>query len=295
MRAWLYIIFCLLTLSCSEVVTPEKFTVNNIEFAMQMVDENSSSDTPYPISEGTKMGLFVNEIIYEDGQVKNLSVMRNREYINNGGVIKGDTVYLNKKKNYRIWSYAPFSNRILEGGAKIEFSHNRDIVWAYTNYPISGGSALLNRVDLEFKHLTSQVQFELIDNRDEYTSNKYPFDLRSFEVTGFSAKNFLILNEGRVERGETVDSIKINSEITPVCFVASGGICRYFVKVVIPGRQPYVMDSLVVNSVIDYNFLPGHSYYLKLNVNSEELTIKSDIVDWVVVDADDLIINPNNR
>jgi len=231
------------------------------------------------------LGVFVNIIKTNEGNDVNQQIINNIKYVFKNDLFKGEQLYLNKQNRYKIISYYPYveSHKIIDG--IIEYPHGTDIMWASNTFP---SEDFLNKIPLNYSHLTTQTQFSIIDTRDPVSKYRYPIEGMKFEITGFPKSCKLNINDGTVQRGIVDPTIIINQQNVPLCFVASPDATNLYIKITIPARAPYYTGNQIISSSFLYRFLPGHSYDLALNMSINSIDVNVNIIDWSPIDTGDL-------
>jgi hypothetical protein len=239
-------------------------------------------------SEILSTGVFVNEIVSEPLNVPlEVPVVGNMPFFNKDGLMTGDKLYLDKKKRYNIRAYAPFVEGINARALTIPFEHGTDVIWANTQYPLESQGGVINRIQLEYLHLTSKAGFILADERDSLSMKKFNFDKATFTIKGFCRQFFLNINTGELIRSGIDSSVVINQPNISTCFASPPFAADYEIEIEIPS-----VDSLLppqrISSHFSYFFKPGHSYRMTIVVNTNDITVTGDIIKWEAQLSDNL-------
>lgn len=254
-----------------------------------------SKDTS--LSNGLELGFFINEIAksYDDSPYVVRKILENRRYININNSIIGDPISLNKDKLYRIFGYSPYRSDFNLRSGIVQFDHNTDIYWAETYFPFENGTNVINEMPLVFNHLTSQVKFIIEDNRDEASKGRYPIENLNIKVNGFSRYLYLDVDNGVIIPGEIDSTVIIDQTEIPYCIASTyqSEFSELKIDISIANDNNFVDDVQLFTKNIFYNFLPNHSYILKILINTYSINFSSSINDWDYRDADDLIIMKN--
>jgi hypothetical protein len=251
---------------------------NKIEFVV-----GSQIDSEIPST-----GIFVNELIWTPFEVPvEIPIVGNMPFLNRDGLLTGDRLYLDKKKMYNIRAYAPYVEGLNSNSLTIPFEHGTDVLWANVKYPLESQGGVINRVNLEYSHLTTKAGFILEDERDVISKQKYDFSNVSFSVSGFCSRFYLDINSGELIRPAKDPSVVINQQKVSTCFAPSPLATDYEVEIEIPS-----VDSLLppqrISSHFSYFFKPGHSYRMTIVVNTNDITVTGDIIKWEAQLSDNL-------
>lgn len=279
MKRVLTILLLIITLiiGCSKEAL-KVFNYGNVEFRIGNNSDFTASD----------VGVYVNEIVtYPYTGEFEIPIVYNMEFQNSNGDMKGDNLYLDRNKRFNINAYAPY---IQTGDSKshyLPFSHGTDILWAQSSFPVLSQESL-NLVNLEFKHLTTQVIFELEDMRDSTSKSKYDFEGANYSIRGFSKRSYLNVTTGEMLRGEVDSSVVISNKDGATCFVPAEGSSLYNIELTIPSKVEDDISSQIIKSNFSYHFYPGHSYKLTIKVYTTEIVVSVNVAEWVVNQSDSL-------
>ena len=273
----LFILAIVLLAGCSKE-TLEIFNLGKVEFA---VSHNSYFSA-------ASAGVYVNEVIEYPltGQFE-VPVVYNMHFTYNDGVMNGDNLYLDKSKRFNINVYAPYMPTGDSKSHFLPFNHGTDVLWAQARFPVTGQDTL-NRVNLEFRHMTTQVVFELEDKRDALSKSRYDFDKAEYSISGFSKRNFLDVSKGELMRGEIDPSVTITKSDSLTCFVPGEGMSEYNIVLSIPAKDKSDSSVQLINTNFNYPFKPGHSYNITISVYTSEIFISVIVAEWVVHQSDKL-------
>lgn len=273
----LFILTAFLFAGCSKE-TLKTFNLGKVEFRVSNNSDFSASSA----------GVYVNEVIEYPltGQFE-VPVVYNMHFTHNDGVMNGDNLYLDKNKRFNINAYAPYMPTGDSKSHYLPFNHGTDVLWAQARFPLTGQDTL-NRVNLEFRHITSQVVFELEDKRDELSKERYDFDRAEYAVSGFSKRYFLDVNTGELLRGEIDPSVVITGVDSATCFAPGEGVSAYNIELSIPSKAEIDTTTQVIRSSFLYHFKPGHSYTIKVSVHTSEIFISVNVAEWIVHQSDKL-------
>ena len=273
----LFILAIVLLAGCSKE-TLEIFNLGKVEFA---VSHNSYFSA-------ASAGVYVNEVIEYPltGQFE-VPVVYNMHFTYSDGVMNGDNLYLDKSKRFNINVYAPYMPTGDSKSHFLPFNHGTDVLWAQARFPVAGQDTL-NRVNLEFRHMTTQVVFELEDKRDNLSKARYDFEKAEYSISGFSKRNFLDVSKGELLRGEIDPSVVINKGDSVTCFAPGEGTSEYNIVLSIPANDPNDTSTQIIRSNFAYPFKPAHSYTITISVYTSEISISVNVAEWVVHQSDKL-------
>lgn len=254
------------------------FNYGNVELCIQNNADLTSSD----------VGVYVNEVVkYPYTGEFEIPIIYNMQFLFEKGAMKGDNLYLDRNKRFNINAYAPYIHTGDSKSHYLPFNHGTDILWAQSSFPALSQESL-NLVNLEFKHLTTQVLFELEDMRDSTSKSKYDFEGANYSIRGFSKRSYLNVTTGEMLRGEVDSSVIISNKDGATCFVPAEGTSQYNIELTIPSKVEDDTTSQVIKSNFSYHFYPAHSYTLTIKVYTTEIVISVNVAEWVVNQSDKL-------
>lgn len=285
----IYIAVLLTTLGCTKVFE-EAFNISKVEFTVGKVIDSGVPENQNSYQEDFLTGVFVyEEGVYQGSGYKGVPVVQNMQFKNSSGILDGDNLYLDKKKSYKIYSYAPYTGDNKINGESIEFNHGTDVIHAVTRYSSNNQAEIINKIQLDYEHLTSKVKFVFEDNRDPVLKNLYDFNGKSFKINGFSRKYSLNVFTGKLTRGQIDPQVTITEENSPVCFAPGTNGTELNLELIIPAAATN-LPPVTINEKFMYNFRPGHSYEITINIKTAEMSFNSHIVSWEYKAVEDLEI-----
>ena len=273
----LFMLITSILTGCSKE-TLKTLNVGKVEFAVSNSYDFSAASA----------GVYVNEVIeYPLTGKFEVPVVYNMHYTYNDGVMNGDNLYLDKSKIFNINAYAPYMPTGDSKSHYLPFNHGTDVLWAQASFPVEGQDTL-NMVNLEFRHMTTQVVFELEDKRDELSKGRYDFEKAEYSISGFSKRCFLDVSTGELIRGEIDPSIIITKNDSLTCFAPGEGMSDYNIVLSIPAKEESDASVQVIRSNFSYLFKPGYSYTITISVYTTEISISVNVAEWVVHQTDKL-------
>jgi hypothetical protein len=286
----IYITALLMMIGCTKALE-EAFNISKVEFTVGKVVDSGMPENQNSYQDDFLTGVFV----YETSSIPvsgylGTPIVKNMQFRNSGGVLDGDKLYLDKQKGYNIYSYAPFTGDNKINGESIEFSHGTDVIYASARYSIKNQENVINKIQLDYEHLTSMVKFIFEDNRDISLKQLYDFGGMSFKINGFSRKYYLDVFTGKLTRGPTDPLVAITEENSAFCFAPKTGGTELNLELIIPAAGSSSLPPVIINEKFLYDFRPGHSYEITINIKTSEMYFSSHIVSWEYKEVEDLEI-----
>ena len=280
----------LLSSGCTKALE-DAFNISKVEFVVRKVINSGVPDNVNSYENEFSTGIFVHETgtIPVSG-IWGTPVVKNMFFRNSGGVLDGDKLYFDKQKEYDIYSYAPYTGDNKINGESIQFEHEADVIWAKARYSNRTQGSVINKIQLDYEHLTSKVKFIFEDSRDPMLKDLHDFNRKSFSISGFCKKFYLNVYTGKLTRGPVDPSVIISEENNPVCFAPKSGEAEYNLEIEIPATFPLNLPPVIIREKFNYNFRPGYSYVITINVMTADMSVNSHIVSWEYKVVEDLEI-----
>ncbi|PKO97511.1 MAG: hypothetical protein CVU12_00575 [Bacteroidetes bacterium HGW-Bacteroidetes-7] len=280
----------LLTLGCTKALE-NSINISKVEFRVGKILDSGVPENLESYQADFVTGIFVHETgtIPVNG-IFGTPVVTNMFFRNSGGVLNGDKLYFDKQKEYSIYSYAPYTGDNKLNGESIAFEHNTDVIWATAKYSNRTQGAVINKIQLDYEHLTSKVKFLFEDSRNPSLKELHDFNRKSFSISGFCKKFYLNIYTGKITRGPIDPSVIISEENSPVCFAPKTGEAEYDLEIEIPATFPLSLPPVKIREKFNYNFRPGYSYVITFNVMTADMSVNSNIVSWEYKVVEDLEI-----
>jgi hypothetical protein len=269
----------------------DAFGISKVEFQVRKVLDSGVPENLESYKSDFITGVYVHERnALSATSIWGNPVVQNMQFKNTGGVLDGDKLYLDKKKEYAIYSYAPYVAETKLNGEAIPFEHGADVIHSTRFFSSKTQEDVINKVELDYEHLTSKVRFLFEDSRDPSLQALHDFSKMNFKITGFCKQFFLNVYTGKITRGPLDNSVAITSENDPVCFAPATGESEFNLEVIIPSAGNTGLPPVIIRERFGYNFRPGHSYAITINITTSQMTINSHIVSWEYKVVEDLEI-----
>lgn len=241
------------------------------------------------LTNGNEIGLFVDE---ENERIagKYINLINNKRYVITENTLCGDPVTFNKGKKYKLLAYAPYTSLTESFPRILRFNHGTDVMCAKSEYS-SSNTNNISELLITFKHLTAQVTFFIIDERDQESVEHFPLKKADLNISGFPEYYYLDLENMKITTDGTNNSAIIDKIGVPVCISPSpaGDSTKLTLNIKI-NRANDTQEFQMFNKEIYYKFLPQHSYVLKINLKNNSLSVNGSVVDWRPIEGDELII-----
>lgn len=272
----------------------DAFNISKVEFVVRKVVDSGVPDNLNSYKSDFATGIFVHEADYLPAKGNwGIPVVQNMLFRNSGGTLDGEKLYLDKQKEYNIYSYAPYIVDNTINGESIPFYHDTDVIRATAKYSNATQQNTINKVQLDYEHITSKVKFIFEDNRDPSQKKLHDFSRMNFRISGFCKKFYLNIYTGQITRGPVDPSVIISKENYPVCFAPNTGEAEYNLEIDIPATFPLSLLPVQIREKFNYNFRPGHSYVITINVMTSQMSVNSHIVSWEYKVVEELEIDIN--
>ena len=272
----------------------DAFNTSKVEFVVRKVLDSGVPDNLNSYKSDFSTGIFVHEAGYMPVNGNwGVPVVQNMLFRNSGGILDGEKLYLDKQKEYNIYSYAPYKGDNTINGESITFNHDTDVIRATAKYSSSTQNNVINKIQLDYEHITSKVKFLFEDNRDPSQKELHDFSRMNFRIGGFCKKFYLNIYTGQITRGPVDPSVIISKENYPVCFAPGTGNEEYNLEIDIPATFPLNLLPVQISEKFNYNFRPGHSYVITINVMTAQMSVKSHIISWEYKVVEELEIEIN--
>jgi|GEM_PF-4118419 len=232
-----------------------------------------------------EIGLFITEIGSNSAPLSG-KLLNNSKFILNDNRIFGDPIYLETSKKYIVESYYPYTADVSDN--MIKFLHNDNSLFSRSYFPDKSSSSL-NKMNVVFEHVASQVEFEFIDSRDSVSKACYPFSNLKFSIKGFCGYYYYDYLNNTITKGPVDYNLVIN-EVKKQFYIAPGDDYVIDIDVQIMGDAPYYTDSQIIRKKAHCTFNYSNSYLITINIFSDKLFISKTIRDWIPEKRDDLII-----
>ncbi len=266
---------------CSKEPTPGGGGLSELKLAGKSVAvtaENNTSKATQALQQ-VELGVWVAE-----KDVEGYATAENREFESDGegNITATVPVTLTVGKEYSVYAYAPYVASLQASGVgAIDIPHGTDALWAKEEGIMAGTGQ--TSVDLEFKHLGSQIEFELEGVSAATTE---------VQVTGFYPKGTFDLKTGEVTVTGTANQ-SINDAVmgTKYNFVTTGLDMALTVKVIDGADGDKEYEGTIVSP-----FAQGTSYLYTIKVNKsgedpeQTVTFTPQLTDWEEVDAGNIPI-----
>ena len=254
----------------------------------------SSSKSDPTLSDGSAVGMFVDEVFKYDGNGSAFlnKLTENKLYRNIDNTISGAPVVFYKDKYYRIIGYSPYTNQYESVSGLLKFEHDTDVLWAKSAFPLENGTNHLNEMPLSFKHLTSQVKFIINDLRDITSKEHFPINNINLKISGFCKYFYMAAVDGEIIPGDVDNNVVISQTDRFVYITPSypSDSTRLEVSLIINGISEADNSEQKFNKTFYYNFLENHSYLFTINIRTNSININGQINEWVSKPVDELII-----
>lgn len=269
----------------------EAFGISKVEFQVRKVLDSGVPENLESYKADFITGVFVHERnSFSATSIWGNPVVQNMQFKNAGGVLDGDKLYLDKKKEYTIYSYAPYTGDTKLNGEAIPFEHGTDVIHSTRAFSSKTQEDVINKVELDYEHLTSKVKFIFEDSRDPSLKTLHDFSKMSFRITGFCKQFYLNVYTGKITRGALDNTVAITNENDPVCFAPATSESEFNLEVIIPAADNSGLPPVIIRERFGYNFRTGHSYAITINITTSQMTINSHIVSWEYKVVEDLEI-----
>ncbi|MDO9680885.1 MAG: fimbrillin family protein [Bacteroidales bacterium] len=280
----------LLSTGCTKALE-DAFNISKVEFVVRKVVDSGVPDNVNSYGNEFSAGIFVHEAgTATVKEIWGIPVVQNMFFRNSGGILDGDKLYFDKQKEYNVYSYAPFIGDNKINGESIAFEHETDVIWATAKYSNRTQGSVINKIQLDYEHLTSKVKFLFEDSRDPSLKELHDFSRKNFSISGFCKKFYLNVYTGKLTRGPIDPSVIITKENNPVCFAPKTGEAEYNLEIEIPATFPLNLPPVIIREKFNYNFRPGYSYEITINVMTADMSVNSHIVSWEYKVVEDLEI-----